>query len=91
MALGRRLHPEQDVGEVGLRVDGVGFAGGDERVQARDVGAGLVATDKEVILSLMLSSALSKLCRPPDYAQSFQEGSDGTDRPGALSYCRSSA
>jgi hypothetical protein len=51
LALWCRLHPEQHVREVGLRVYAVGLAGGDERVQACDVVAGLVIADEEVILS----------------------------------------
>jgi hypothetical protein len=44
------LDAEEDVGEVGGRVDAVPLAGGDERVEAGQVLAGLVVPDMELTL-----------------------------------------
>src|SRR6185295_9758720 len=42
---------DEDVSEVGDRVHAVGFAGGDERVEAGDVVPGIFVPDEEEVLS----------------------------------------
>jgi hypothetical protein len=44
------VHPDEDIGQVRGGVDVVRLAGGDQRVEARDVLARLVTADEEEVL-----------------------------------------
>jgi len=48
---------DDDVGQVGERVDAVGLAGGHQRVEAGQVLAGVVVPDEEEVLPVMQSTA----------------------------------
>lgn len=45
------LNSDEDIGEVGLRIQSVGEAGGNERLQDGEVPAGFVVTDKQEVFA----------------------------------------
>ena len=82
----------EDVGEIGDGLDGVGFAGGGEGVEAGDVGAGLLVPHEEKVLTaesrsvvILLMSDFARASRIRGTRRSTLKSTSSTRRRGEAS------